>query len=339
MESRNIKKLILPFSLMLLLSGCKEAEIEGVWLGAESNFDKRAIISLITNADKTLTAKDLNVSALESAGNRRIFYVVLEGKAYSRVQLDALLANIKMLQEANDTALTIKYTDIADAGDESERMLLSVLQKTGMEQKGSQSTNIDWGNAKVSVYTQQLTFMGYTDPYSDINKKVYCQLKLPFTHALKGYVIEKPFPYITSSEVPESIANGMSEKEREDYINEENGIRRYVNIGLQIRGVNYPHTTTFSDAFLSKFNKNEGALAHSAPMTYSTDEKSITFYYGAIPDANYVSELGDLGGLLHHKCESMIKNMSPELEKKWTSSVELGRIGSFTVNPAWQPEE
>ena len=339
MLSLNFKKNLLSLSIPLFLIGCKEAEIKGEWINPEGSFNKSYIVSLITSADQNLTSKDIEVSELESSGNDHFFYVTLVDKGYTQEQLESLVSNVERLKDARNTNLTVNFTNIANAKDASERDLLNVVQRAGMEKNGSQSTSLNWEKAEVSVYTQKISITGYTDPYSDFNPKVYCQLTVPLTKRLNGFIIDKPFPYITSHDIPENIASAMSPTQLDKYIKDENGLRRYVNVGLELKGATYPHKTVFGDGFLTKFKESNDILTQSLPMTYNIDAQSIYFNFGDIPNTEVVSGLNDFGGVIHDKCAKLIKQAAPEIDKKWSSAVQLARVGRFTINPEWIPQE
>lgn len=261
------KKNFLLLSIPLFLIGCKEAEIKGEWMNSKNSFNKSYVVSLITGIDQNLISKDINVSELKKSGNDYFFYVTLVDKNYSREQLESLVSNVERLKNAQNTSLTVNFTNIANAQNASERDLLNVVQKAGMEKNGSQITNINWEKASIAVYTQEIRIMGQTNPYSDLNQKVYCQLNVPLTNELEGLIIDKPFKYITSRDVPENIASTMSPAQLDKYIKDENGLRRYVNIGLELRGVTYPHKIVFGDAFIKGFKESVGIYTQSLPMT------------------------------------------------------------------------
>ncbi|QLO04266.1 hypothetical protein HV173_12770 [Citrobacter freundii] len=74
-------------------------------------------------------------------------------------------------------------------------------------------------------------------------------------------------------------------------------------------------------------------------MTYNIDAHNIYFNFGGIPGANPVLGMNDFGGVIHDKCAKLIEKSSPEIDKKWSSAVQLAQIGRFTINPEWKPDK
>lgn len=332
---------LIVFASVALLTGCKEAEIEGVWYGSDKNFNSGIIMSLFDEVKEELAGEQIIISNLKTEGGSNTFLVTLGEKKHSKEWVEEILEKIEKRRKDNKTTITLSFTDVGAGKDENEKTLLSVLKELNMEQTGSITSEIKWEDAKVIVYTQQLSIMGHTDPYSKFNPMVYCELKVPLTNELSGLTIDAPLPDITPADIPEGIRHSMTDKQTIDYIKEKNELRRYVNIGMQIHGNIYPNKATFSDAFMNELSQDNG-IYNSNRLSYSLDYGNIHIAYGSIPDTNfdpvYGAMLGDVSGKLHRKCDDMIKKITPALDKKRADALKFTNVGKMELNPEWKPE-
>lgn len=332
------KGLFLLLVLSGALTGCKDPEIMGEWTGPEKAFKSVPMVLLIYAADKDFVGEGIKISELSTINNKKVFYVTLGEKNYSKKRVEQLLSNVAQQQAGLKSTLTINFTDPAHASDEHEKRLLGLLKKTGRVQEGRVSTELDWANAKPLVYTDLSNMMGYGNLYIPKHKEVYCGLKVPFKTQIPNLVIEKSFPYITSEDIPDALLASLSSEQQEKYVKDENDMRRDVNNGLELKGYYYPHSMSFSDDFMKAFSVRDAMLSSSA-FHHTLFSSSIILYYGEIPDVQTIQGFYDMGGVAHNKCEEIIKEMTPELDKKRENTRQFTHIGKLVINPDWKTEE
>ncbi|EPK7282851.1 hypothetical protein [Citrobacter farmeri] len=329
---------ILSLAFCLSLTGCKEAEIKGEWTGATNYLNAGLMRSLFLDAKVNINDENISVSESENEGGTTTFLVTIGDKKHSKEWIEATLKKVKQLQYEKNTAINITFTDENYGKDANENELLKLLNKLNMQQKGTISTNIDWSKSEVVVYTRKKSITGQTDLYSQIHPAAYCKLQAMLTNSLPRLEVKSPLPYISFQDIPESLRSSMTEKQLDDYIKDENGLRRYVNIGMKLTGNNYPHSTAFSDKFMNKLTESNGVLA-IAPATYTIDPEKINIEYGDIPNVDVEPMLGDMGGELHRKCSEIIKKTTPEIYQKREHSMKYANISRLIINPEWKTGE
>lgn len=147
-------------------------------------------------------------------------------------------------------------------------------------------------------------------------------------------------PPFTTADIPDAMRNKMSPAARAEYVKKQNEVRGNAVASAQLLGLTYPHEITFSDAGLSQFQE----INHRYPMpkTYRLGNKALTLNYGEISssDANTQTLLSiDYGGAIHHRCERIVKDQTPDIYKKIADARRYQYVGELAINPDWQPKK
>ncbi|MDY0878503.1 hypothetical protein SOL28_10390 [Klebsiella aerogenes] len=85
---------LIVFTSIALLTGCKEAEIEGVWYGSDKNFNSGIIMSLFDEVKEELAGEQIIISNLKTEGGSNTFLVTLGEKKHSKEWVEEILKKL-----------------------------------------------------------------------------------------------------------------------------------------------------------------------------------------------------------------------------------------------------